>query len=233
MRAMPHLADVERILALLPQTQCTKCGYAGCRPYAHAMVDDGAPINRCPPGGAAGIAALAEALERAPMPLDPACGVEGPRRVAFIVESQCIGCTKCIQACPVDAIVGAAKRMHTVIADECTGCDLCVAPCPVDCIEMRDVMPDVMPDAMPHPRQGPAWTPDDARAARARYERRIARLAREHVEQQGRLAARARHKLEEIDARLAHAPNDDDRRKRAIVAAAIERARARAKAAQR
>ncbi|WP_259756826.1 electron transport complex subunit RsxB [Pseudomonas sp. GCEP-101] len=121
---------------LLPQTQCGQCGYAGCKPYAQAIAE-GDAINKCPPGGAATIAALAELLDVAPLPLDAA--EETPPRVAYIHEAECIGCTKCIRACPVDAIVGAAKLMHTVIVDECTGCDLCLEPCPVDCIEMREL----------------------------------------------------------------------------------------------
>ena len=120
---------------LLPQTQCGECGHMGCRPYAAAIVD-GAAINRCPPGGDATIAALAHLLDKPVVPLN---GITKPDRVAFIREDECIGCTKCIQACPVDAIVGAAKLMHTVIVDECTGCDLCVEPCPVDCIDMLPI----------------------------------------------------------------------------------------------
>ncbi|WP_343574280.1 electron transport complex subunit RsxB [Pseudomonas sp.] len=126
----------EQINALLPQTQCGQCGYAGCKPYAQAIAA-GDAINKCPPGGAATIAALAALLDVEPQPLDAAA--ETPPRVAYIREAECIGCTKCIRACPVDAIVGAAKLMHTVIIDECTGCDLCLEPCPVDCIEMREL----------------------------------------------------------------------------------------------
>jgi electron transport complex protein RnfB len=127
---------VEQINAILPQTQCGQCGYPGCRPYAEAIAD-GEAINRCPPGGEAGIAQLATLLDVEPIPLDEEHGEEQEiAAVAFIHEDECIGCTKCIQACPVDAILGAAKQMHTVIASECTGCDLCVEPCPVDCIEM-------------------------------------------------------------------------------------------------
>lgn len=130
---------VDQIDALLPQTQCTKCGTAGCRPYAEEIASGKAPHNRCVPGGADTIAELAALLEKPVLPLDPAFGVEpATRRVAFIREAECIGCTKCIQACPVDAIVGAAKLMHTIITDECTGCDLCIPPCPVDCIEIHD-----------------------------------------------------------------------------------------------
>ncbi|MFT4613558.1 MAG: electron transport complex protein RnfB [Bacteroidia bacterium] len=126
----------DQINDILPQTQCGQCGYPGCRPYAEAIAD-GEDINKCPPGGEAGIQALADLLDVEPMPLDEEHGEEkaGPA-VAYIREAECIGCTKCIQACPVDAILGAAKQMHTVIISECTGCDLCVEPCPVDCIDM-------------------------------------------------------------------------------------------------
>ncbi|MBS0458270.1 MAG: electron transport complex subunit RsxB [Proteobacteria bacterium] len=127
---------IEAIDRLLPQTQCAQCGFPGCRPYATAIATGRADINRCPPGGAAGIHALATLLSRAPKPLDPAHGIAKAKVVARIVEADCIGCTKCIQACPVDAIIGAPKRMHTVIAELCTGCELCVPPCPVDCIEL-------------------------------------------------------------------------------------------------
>jgi Na+-translocating ferredoxin:NAD+ oxidoreductase subunit B len=132
---------VEQIDALLPQTQCGQCGHPGCRPYAEAIAN-GEEHNRCPPGGEATVVALSELLGREVLPLDAEEGSAlDVKRVAVIREDECIGCTKCIQACPVDAIVGAAKLMHTVIADECTGCDLCVEPCPVDCIDMVEVAP--------------------------------------------------------------------------------------------
>lgn len=124
----------EQINALLPQTQCGQCGYPGCKPYSEAIAA-GDKINKCPPGGEATIQALADLLDVEVEPLDAVEG-EKPKMVAFIREAECIGCTKCIQACPVDAIIGAAKQMHTVIISECTGCDLCVEPCPVDCIDM-------------------------------------------------------------------------------------------------
>jgi len=151
------ISIADQIDALLPQTQCTKCGYEGCRPYADAIARGDAEINQCPPGGAGGIEKLARLLERPPLPLNAVNGVERPLTVAVIDESRCIGCTLCLPACPVDAIVGAAKRMHTVIGTQCTGCDLCVAPCPVDCILMVPATPA---------RQ---WTERDASAARRRY----------------------------------------------------------------
>ena len=122
--------------ALLPQTQCTRCGYQGCKPYAEAIASGAAEINQCPPGGAATIDALAHLTGRAPLPLNPANGTEGPDFVATIDEERCIGCAKCLPPCPVDAIVGMRRQMHTVVAGLCTGCELCIAPCPVDCIVM-------------------------------------------------------------------------------------------------
>ena len=161
-----------RIDALLPQTQCTKCGYAGCRPYAEAIAAGEADIDRCPPGGDAGVARLAGLLDRASKPLDPRYGTYRAPQVAVIDEATCIGCTKCIQACPVDAIVGASKLMHTVIASWCTGCELCLAPCPVDCIELVRV-PEL-----------PA-----ADLSRRRHEVRGERLARDAAERAARLEA--------------------------------------------
>lgn len=145
---------VDQINALLPQTQCGQCNYPGCRPYAEAIARGEADINQCPPGGETGIRALADLLGREPKPLNPEHGNQKPRRVAVIDETACIGCTLCIQACPVDAIVGAAKLMHTVIEAECTGCDLCLPPCPVDCIEMVEVAPRLQDWRWPAPLAG-------------------------------------------------------------------------------
>ena len=142
---------VERIDALLPQTQCGQCTYPGCRPYAEAIAAGEADINQCPPGGETTIQALADLLGRDPKPLNPENGVEKPKTVARIDEDTCIGCTLCIQACPVDAILGAAKRMHTVIEQECTGCELCLPPCPVDCITLEPVADTLSTWKWPYP----------------------------------------------------------------------------------
>jgi electron transport complex protein RnfB len=158
---------VERIDELLPQTQCGQCGFAGCRPYAEAIAAGEADINQCPPGGEATIQSLADLLEREPKPLNEEHGQHQEKRVAVIDEDTCIGCTLCIQACPVDAILGAAKQMHTVIASECTGCELCLPPCPVDCISMVPVKQDIdhwtwpFPDStlLTRPRpHSPGWS---------------------------------------------------------------------------
>lgn len=213
----PALAD--QLEDLLPQTQCTKCGYPDCRAYAVAMASGEAGHNQCPPGGAEGVARLARVLGKPVIPQNPAHGPERPRPVALIDENLCIGCTLCIQACPVDAIVGAAKQMHTVLPELCTGCDLCVAPCPVDCIAMVDVTPG---------RTGwDAWSQQQADAARARHASRQARLRREREENEARLAAKAAAKLREVEAQAAATPGEqrEQQRKKAIIAAAIERAR--------
>ncbi|HWU75666.1 MAG TPA: RnfABCDGE type electron transport complex subunit B [Rhodanobacter sp.] len=187
-----------RIDALLPQTQCEQCGYHGCRPYAEAIVSGEAQINQCPPGGTAGIEKLATLLQRPALPLNPEHGVEKPRMLARIVEADCIGCTKCIQACPVDAIIGASKLMHTVLADDCTGCELCVPACPVDCIVLEP-MPLAQIDA------------EHADAARRHFQRREARLERQRAEREAELAARktaadtGSHPLNPVLAALARA----------------------------
>ncbi|AZD56681.1 electron transport complex subunit RsxB [Pseudomonas chlororaphis subsp. aurantiaca] len=183
---------IQRIDALLPQTQCGKCGHPGCKPYAEGIAN-GEAINKCPPGGDETIAGLARLLNVPVVELDISRG-PAPAQVALIREAECIGCTKCIQACPVDAIVGAAKQMHTVLIDECTGCDLCVAPCPVDCIEMHPLpLNDVLPIV-----GGLATSLEELRArtakrdhARQRFERRNARLQREEQHKQAERAARA------------------------------------------
>ncbi len=150
---------VDQINQLLPQTQCGQCGYPGCKPYAQAIAEQGEAINRCPPGGEAGIKALADLLDMEVVELDESCGEETKPKVAVIREDECIGCTKCIQACPVDAIVGAAKYMHTVIEAECTGCDLCVPPCPVDCIDMVEIEETINEWRWPNPESLHIQTP--------------------------------------------------------------------------
>ncbi|RAP59198.1 RnfABCDGE type electron transport complex subunit B [Oleiagrimonas sp. MCCC 1A03011] len=170
-----NLAD--RIDALLPQTQCEQCGYHGCRPYAEAIAAGDADINQCPPGGQAGIEKLAALLDRAAKPLNPENGVEKPRTLARVIEADCIGCTKCIQVCPVDAILGASKQMHTVLSDRCTGCELCVPACPVDCIALDPMPPEQLDQA-------------HADAAREHFRQREARLARNRREREAQLAAR-------------------------------------------
>lgn len=173
----------ERLNDTLPQTQCTRCGFPDCRSYARAMATQDAPINQCPPGGAQGIVRLSAITGRPVIALNPAHGTEGPRHLAVIDESWCIGCTLCIKACPVDCIIGASKLMHTVIADQCTGCELCIPACPVDCISLRNVTPGLS--------GWQAWSPQQARLSRTRHEDRRARLERERREQDERLAARA------------------------------------------
>jgi electron transport complex protein RnfB len=205
----------------LPQTQCTKCGYPACRPYAEAIAAGEAEINQCPPGGHEGIVRLSSVTGRPVIPLNPVNGFERPRSVAFIDEALCIGCTLCIQACPVDAILGAAKQMHTILPSLCTGCDLCVAPCPVDCIVMYPVTETTGWDA---------WSQQQADAARARHDFRTARLKREQEENDARLAAKAVAKLREVTAEAGNTEAElaEKERKRAIIAAAIERARQKA-----
>jgi electron transport complex protein RnfB len=227
MKANAGLPTADAIDALLPQTQCTKCGYAGCRPYAEAVAAGAAHLNQCPPGGAAGIERLAHLLGRPVTPLNPAHGAEGPRSVALIDESNCIGCTLCIQVCPTDAILGAPKQMHTVLLAECTGCELCVKPCPVDCIAIVPLREVVARGAAALAEEAAMPVAAHARRWRARYEARKARLERQRVEQDERLAQKAQAKLKLLD----EMPADTERdRKRAAVQAAIERARARREA---
>jgi len=191
----PAAKDVDalsaRIDSVLPQTQCRQCGYSGCRPYADAIACGSAGINRCPPGGEEVIRELARMTEEPAMPLDPACGASNPPSVAAIDEDLCIGCTLCIQACPVDAIAGALKLMHTVIAAECTGCGLCIPPCPVDCISMLKTGENASREERQRRSQH----------FRNRYAARTARLEREHAERHavGRRIAAARRKRATVE----------------------------------
>lgn len=188
---------VAKIDAALPQTQCRRCGFPGCEPYARAVAEGQAEINQCSPGGEEGVRQLAELLGVSPIPLNPAYGAPKPQAVALINEQLCIGCTLCIQACPVDAIVGAVRHMHTVIAADCTGCELCIKPCPVDCISM--VPPG---DQVRHPADKSCVTTDNcagyenekagAGRARARYQRRLQRLEREKQECEKRSMRKAK-----------------------------------------
>jgi electron transport complex protein RnfB len=173
---MPTADDID---ALLPQTQCTRCGYEGCRPYAQAIAAGEAAINQCPPGGAATIEALARLLGCAPLPLNPANGIEGPSLVALIDEEACIGCARCLPPCPVDAIIGARRQMHTVVLALCNGCELCIAPCPVDCITM--VPRAALPEASREP---------SAAENRARCAAHGARLASRAAQRSALLSAR-------------------------------------------
>jgi electron transport complex protein RnfB len=215
---------VDPIDAVLPQTQCTKCGYSGCRPYAEAIASAEADINQCPPGGADGIRKLAGVTHRPIQPLSPAHGVEQPRAAAFILEELCIGCTLCIQACPVDAIVGAPKQMHTVLIAACTGCELCVAPCPVDCIEMIPLHELARRGAPAAAAEASVPVAEHALQWRRRYDFHRMRLAREREERDSRLAAKAAEKLQALEA-MGQAHDLDH--KRAAVRAALERARAK------
>lgn len=231
MTASAFATALERLDAALPQTQCTRCGYADCAAYARAIADADEAINRCPPGGAEGVARLAAITGRDIVPLDPACGAEGPRKTVFIDEAWCIGCTLCIKACPVDCIVGAAKQMHTVIEALCTGCELCLPACPVDCIVVENATPG------PNPKTGwDAWSEAEADQARSRYAAHRERVQRAAHENDERLAAKAQAKLADL-ADLAAASTLTDpatlERKRAVIEAAMQRARERAAKAAR
>ena len=209
------LAD--RLDAALPQTQCTRCGYPDCRSYAEAMASGEADINRCPPGGAEGIARLAAISGRPALPLDAGRGVEGPRALAVIDEAWCIGCTLCIKACPVDCIVGASKLMHTVIDALCTGCELCVPVCPVDCISMPPVTPG---------RSGwQAWSQPQADEARTRYGWHRLRVERDKRDNDERLAAKAQAKLQDLESHSQITDPQALAAKRAVIEAALQRAR--------
>jgi electron transport complex protein RnfB len=208
-----------RIDAALPQTQCTRCGYPDCASYAQAVAEGEAGINQCPPGGREGIERLAAITGQAVNDLNPANGIEGPLTLAVIDEDWCIGCTLCIKACPTDAIVGSNKRMHTVIEPYCTGCELCIPVCPVDCISLEVVSGE---------RTGwDAWTPAQAEQARERYARRSIRLVREKQEHEARLEAKARMKLADLAAHSQHTDPEVLDKKRAVIEAALARARER------
>lgn len=214
---------IKEIDALLPQTQCGKCGFSGCEPYATAIAEGRADINQCPPSGMEGIHKLAELLGVEPKPLNASHGIFKPRAVAWIDEQTCIGCTFCIKSCPVDAIVGAAKRMHTVISAECTGCELCVAPCPMDCIQMIPVA-EYRRD--PHDPLAEEARRNAADTARSRYQFRVQRLERQKqaVKEKRLLKGTVKSKVTITSA---------DDRKKATVQAAIKRAMAvRAQAAK-
>lgn len=184
---------IDEISALLPQTQCGKCGFKGCRPYAVAIYSGEADINQCPPGGEEGIMALAGLLSVQPKPLDVRFGQPKPKSVAFVMEDDCIGCVKCIQACPVDAITGAAKLIHTVIAAECTGCELCIAPCPVDCIVM-----EIGPSGNASQPMQSAMKTAQAQLAKQRYDARCLRRENEQAEK----IARAKRQKEALALKL-------------------------------
>ncbi len=208
----------EDIDALLPQTQCTRCGYPDCARYAQAIAAGEADINQCPPGGAEGIARLAALTGRPARPLSAAHGVEGPRLLAVIDEAWCIGCTLCIKACPVDCIVGTHKQMHTVIDAQCTGCELCVPVCPVDCISLTPVTTAT---------GWAAWSEPQAREARHRYDWHQERLARDAREHQARLEAKAQHKLEHLETETRLTDPAQIERKRSVIEAALAKARQR------
>ncbi len=209
----------ERINAALPQTQCTRCGYPDCAAYAQAISSAEAGINQCPPGGAEGITRLAAITGRPVLQLNPANGSEGPRHLAVIDEAWCIGCTLCLDACPTDAIVGSNKLMHTVIEPYCTGCELCIPVCPVDCISLENVTGT---------RSGwAAWSGADAELARKRYEFHSSRRTADMGRNQKRLEEKAQAALADLPAHSRHTDPAVLDQKRAVIEAALARARAR------
>ena len=211
----------QRLHAALPQTQCTRCGYPDCEAYATAIDAGQAPVNQCPPGGAEGIARLSAVTQSPLLPLNPANGVEGPRTVAVIDEAWCIGCTLCMDICPTDAVLGSNKVMHTIIEPYCTGCELCVPVCPVDCISLENVTGE---------RTGwQAWSQAQADEALQRYTSRKARLAKSELEHHQQQEAKALEKLADLPAHTHGAQGAEADRKRAVIEAALARARARKK----
>lgn len=214
-----------RIDAALPQTQCTRCGYPDCSAYARAIAVGEADINQCPPGGMEGVVRLSAITGRPVRALDPQFGIEGPLTVAVIDEDWCIGCTLCIKACPTDAIVGSNKRMHTVIEPYCTGCELCIPVCPVDCISL---------DIVSGSHTGwAAWSERLADQARQRYRDREVRLAREKLEHEARLESKAKAKLADLASHSLHTDPSVLDKKRAVIEAALARARAKREEASR
>jgi Na+-translocating ferredoxin:NAD+ oxidoreductase subunit B len=209
----------QRLNAALPQTQCTRCGYPDCQSYAQAMAAGEVEINRCPPGGAEGITRLAQITGRPALPLDPAHGLEGPRALAVIDEAWCIGCTLCIKACPVDSILGASKVMHTVVNGWCTGCELCVPVCPVDCISMVPVTGALT--------GWQAWSQVQADESRQRYAVHVMRVERDARENDQRLAEKAQAKLADLGQHSGITNPAALAAKRAVVEAALQRARAK------
>jgi electron transport complex protein RnfB len=186
----------QRLHQALPQTQCTRCGFPDCQGYAQAMAEGSADINQCPPGGHEGVQRLAAILQRPAIALNPHYGHEQARLLAVIDEANCIGCTLCIQACPVDAIVGLPKHMHTVIPDACTGCNLCVEPCPVDCIQMLAPEPPAGTSPQnPPPTGWRAWSETQAQNALFRYQQRNQRLRAQERQRQDALPTRMEQKL--------------------------------------
>ncbi len=211
--------DAARLLAALPQTQCTRCGYPDCAAYASAIASGAADINQCPPGGAQGIRRLSALTGKDVVPLNPVHGAETPRTVAIIDEDWCIGCTLCIAACPTDAIMGANKRMHTVIESCCTGCELCLPVCPVDCIQLANVSGAAT--------GWDAWSAAQADQARDRYAFSQQRRQRAQADSDQRIEEKAMAKLADLPAHSLHTDPEILERKRAVIEAALARARAK------